>query len=77
MVVVQGLGVVAIGVILGLIAALLGTRALESQLYGVGALDAATLAATSLLMLAVGAAASWVPAWRASTVDPVETLAES
>jgi ABC-type lipoprotein release transport system permease subunit len=56
---------------------MLGAQALEGLLYGVGALDAATLAATSLLMLVVGAAASWIPAYRASSVDPVETLAES
>ena len=49
----------------------------RSLLYGVGALDAVTLAATSLLMLLVGVAASWIPAYRASSVDPMETLAES
>jgi len=77
MVVVQGLKVVVFGVLIGLLGALLGTQALEGLLYGVGALDAATLAATSLLMLLVGAAASWIPAYRASSVDPVETLAEN
>ena len=77
MVVLQGLRVVAVGVAVGLIAALLGARALESLLYGVGAFDPVTLAATSLLMLLVGAAASWIPAYRASSVDPLETLAES
>ncbi len=62
---------------LGLVGALVGTRMLESLLFGVGTLDTATLAATSVLMLAVGAVASWIPAYRASAVDPVETLAES
>ena len=77
MVVLQGLRVVTVGVAVGLIAALLGARALESLLYGVGAFDTMTLAATSLLMLLVGAAASWIPAYRASSVDPMQTLAES
>ena len=77
MVVVQGVRVVGLGVIVGLIVALLGARPLESLLYGVGALDVVTLVATSLLMLFVGVAASWIPAYRASSVDPVNTLAES
>jgi predicted lysophospholipase L1 biosynthesis ABC-type transport system permease subunit len=77
MVIAQGMRVVAVGVVLGLIGALLGTRALQGLLYGVGALDAATLAATSLVLLLVGVAACWVPAYRASSVDPVETLGES
>jgi putative ABC transport system permease protein len=77
MVVVQGLRVVGLGVIVGMIGALLGARALESLLYGVGALDVVTLVATSLLMLLVGVAASWIPAYRASSVDPVDALAEN
>jgi ABC-type lipoprotein release transport system permease subunit len=56
---------------------MLGARVLEGLLYGVDAVDAATLFATSLLMLLVGMAACWVPAYRASSVNPVETLAES
>jgi ABC-type antimicrobial peptide transport system permease subunit len=76
MVVVQGLKVVVIGVVVGIVGVLFGARVLESFLYGVGALDALTLASTSLLMLAVGVAASWIPAYRASAVDPVKTLAD-
>jgi putative ABC transport system permease protein len=77
MVVVQGLRVVGLGVLLGLAGALLGARALESLLYGVRAFDATTLAGTSALMLLVAAAASWIPAYRASSVGPAETLTES
>jgi putative ABC transport system permease protein len=77
MVVVQGLRVVGLGVLVGLVGALLGARALESLLYGVRAFDSVTLIGTSLLMLLVGALASWIPAYRASSVDPVQTLAES
>jgi ABC-type lipoprotein release transport system permease subunit len=43
----------------------------------VRAFDAATLAGTALLMLLIGVVASWIPAYRASSVDPVETLSES
>jgi putative ABC transport system permease protein len=77
MVVAQGLRVVSFGVLAGLVGAVLSVRVLEGLLYGVAPLDTATLAVTSLLMLIVGVAASWIPAYRASSVDPVETLAES
>jgi ABC-type antimicrobial peptide transport system permease subunit len=77
MVVAQGLRVVTFGVLAGLVGAVLGARVLEGLLYGVSPLDVATLAVTSLLMLVVGVAASWIPAYRASSVDPVETLTES
>jgi putative ABC transport system permease protein len=77
MVVVQGVKVVAIGVVVGVIGVLFGARALENLLYGVGALDVVTLLLTSVLMLLVGIAASWIPAYRASRVDPARTLADA
>jgi predicted permease len=76
MIVRQGLTVVGAGVLIGLVGAFVGARALEGLLYGVDALDPATLVAMSLLMLFVGVAASWIPAYRASSVDPAETLAQ-
>jgi ABC-type antimicrobial peptide transport system permease subunit len=76
MVVVQGLRVVAAGVVVGIVVVLFGARALDSLLYGVRAFDAVTLVLTSLAMLLVGVIASWVPAYRASAVDPARTLAE-
>jgi putative ABC transport system permease protein len=76
MVVIQGVRVVAAGVVVGIVAVLFGARALDSMLYGVRSFDVATLVLTSLAMLLVGAVASWVPAYRASAVDPARTLAE-
>jgi predicted permease len=76
MVVVQGVKVVAIGVGVGVIGVLFGARTLDKLLYGVGALDVMTLASTSSLLLLVGVAASWIPAYRASRVDPARTLAD-
>ena len=61
---------------MGIVVVLFGARALDSLLYGVRSLDAVTLVVTSLAMLLVGVAASWVPAYRASTVDPARTLSE-
>ena len=76
MVVVQGMRVVAVGLIVGVVVVFFSARTLDSMLYGVRSLDAVTLAATSLLMLLVGVAACWIPAYRASSVDPARTLAE-
>jgi predicted permease len=74
MVVAQGARVVGLGVGAGLAAAFAATRALGSLLYGVTAADAPTFAAMSVLMLAIGGLAAYVPARRASRVDPSESL---
>jgi len=74
MIVVQGARVVATGVLIGLVAALVCTRALGSLLYGVQAIDAATFAAMSIAMVAVGLLASYLPARKASNLHPMESL---
>jgi predicted permease len=74
MVVAQGASVVAIGVAIGLAAAFVSTRALGGLLYGVAAVDAPTFAGTALLMFGIGGLAAYVPAHRASRVDPCESL---
>lgn len=74
MVVRQG-GALAIGgLIVGIPAAYVLTRLLGSLLYGVGAADPLTYAAVAGVLLAVALAASWLPARRATRVDPMETL---
>jgi putative ABC transport system permease protein len=74
MVVEQGARVVALGVAIGLLLAFAATRALGGLLYGVGAVDGSTFAAMALLMLVIGALAAYMPARRASRVDPCEAL---
>jgi putative ABC transport system permease protein len=74
MVVLQGARVVAAGVAIGIGVAAASTRALGGLLFGVRPLDAATFAAMSLSMVLVGLLASYVPARRASRVDPIESL---
>jgi ABC-type antimicrobial peptide transport system permease subunit len=74
MVVGQGARVVAVGIGIGLAAALGATRALSGLLFGVAAVDVATFLAMASLMLVVGALAAYVPARRASRVDPCECL---
>jgi predicted permease len=66
----QGLRLVLIGVMAGVVASLLLTRWIASQLYGITAHDPAVFAAVPLTMLGVAALASWLPARRAAQVDP-------
>lgn len=73
-VVAQGTRVVLVGVAIGLAIALAATRLLGTLLFEVGALDPVIFAAMSIMMLGVGALASYVPARRASGVDPIEAL---
>jgi len=70
------LGVVGIGIVLGLAAALFASRLVGGLLYGVEAFDPLTLAAATALLLAVGLGASLLPARRAAGIDPVIALKE-
>ena len=70
----DGAKVVLVGIVVGVAAALASTRFLSALLYGIGAVDPAVFAAMSLMMLGVGMLASYMPARRASSVDPIESL---
>ncbi|HMC60321.1 MAG TPA: FtsX-like permease family protein, partial [Candidatus Solibacter sp.] len=74
MVVRHGLFLTAIGVALGLASAAALTRLMASLLFEISPVDPLTYAAVSAGLLAAAAAASYVPAHRASTVNPVEAL---
>jgi len=74
MVVAQGARVIGAGVVIGIAVALASTRALASLLYGVEALDLTTFVGMSAGMILVGLLASYLPARRASSVDPTESL---
>ena len=64
-----------IGVAIGLVAAAGVTQLMTSLLYEVEAVDPLTYAAVAVRLIAVAALASYLPARRASTVDPAESLA--
>jgi predicted permease len=70
-----GIALALVGVALGLGAAVGVTRVMESLLFGVRPVDVATYAAVAALLTAIAALASWLPARRASAVDPAEALA--
>jgi predicted permease len=62
------------GICAGAVAALVLCRLVKSMLYGVGPDDPATVAAGIFILLAVAMAASWIPARRAASVQPIEAL---
>ena len=70
----RGVGMAFIGIVLGLVAAFGFTRFLAGLLYGVTALDPITFIGISLLLLIVSVLACYIPARRATKVDPLVAL---
>ena len=70
----QGARLALMGVAIGLGVALVLTRALESQLFGVSAADPLTYAGVAILLCAVALLACYIPARRAAKVDPMVAL---
>ena len=70
----EGVALVGLGTVFGLLGAYATTRALASFLFGVTVTDPATFALVSVLLCAVALAACYVPARRATTLDPLQVL---
>jgi putative ABC transport system permease protein len=70
----EGLKLVALGVALGLSAALALTRLLEGMVYGVNMRDPLIFVLVNILMVAVALTACYIPARRAMRVDPLVAL---
>jgi len=70
----QGLKLAVVGVAAGLALAAGLSRFLSGIVYGVGTTDPPTFLAVPAILVAVAGLASYVPAWRATRVDPVTSL---
>ena len=70
----QGMVLTAIGIVVGLAGAIAVTRYLESMLFGLTALDPTTFVGVTALLVLTAAAACYVPARRATKVDPIVAL---
>jgi putative ABC transport system permease protein len=70
----QGLTLVMIGTGIGLMLALALTRVLTTQLFGISATDPLTFGGIVVLMMVVGLLACYIPARRATKVDPLVAL---
>jgi predicted permease len=70
----QGLFVIAFGLAVGWLLAFASTRLISGFLYGVGATDLLTFCGVPLLLGTVALVASYIPAWRATKVDPLVAL---
>jgi|HubBroStandDraft_1064217.scaffolds.fasta_scaffold05121_2 predicted permease len=70
----QGLRLTAVGIAAGLVAAFVLTRLMATMLVGVKPTDPATFVTMAILFFLIAAVASWLPAWRAASVDPNAAL---
>jgi putative ABC transport system permease protein len=70
----QGMTLALVGVVIGIIASFAFTRAIKSLLFNVSATDALTFLAVSLALASVALLACWIPARRATKVDPIVAL---
>jgi len=74
LVVSEGTRLAGIGIAIGIVGALVASRALGALLFGVSATDPATFGLAALVLAAAGVAAAYIPARRASRIDPVSLL---
>jgi predicted permease len=70
----QGLGVIGIGIALGLVLAFAIARVFTGMLVGIGAGDPLTYSIVSASLLAIALFACWIPAYRATRIDPLSAL---
>ena len=72
----KGVALAGVGIVAGLVFSASTASMMASLLYGVRPHDPAVFLIVPLLLLAVAALASYIPAWRATKVDPISALRE-
>ena len=77
MVLKQGLALALIGVGVGVIASFALARLIQGLLHGVAPHDPATFSIVPAVLVLVALLASWIPAWRATRVNPLSALRQS
>ncbi len=70
----DGMGIVVVGAVIGLVLSVALSRSLASFVFGVSVLDPGTFAGVAVVLMGVALAASYIPAVRATRVNPVESL---
>ena len=70
----QGMELAIAGIVLGIIGAFALTRLMASLLFGVGARDIVTFSTVPLILATIALIATYIPAWRATQVDPMMVL---
>ena len=74
MIVGQSFGYTAVGILVGLAAAVAGTRLMSGLLFGVTSTDSATFVSATAAVILAALAATAIPAWRAAKTTPVSAL---
>src|ERR1700719_1370825 len=72
----QGVRLTGVGVVVGLFAAFATTREMASMLVGIKATDPLTFVTMAVVFFLIAATSSWLPAWRAASLDPIAALRE-
>ena len=72
----EGMSLALAGLGLGLVGAYFVGRAMQSSLYGVGTLDATAIVAVAMVLFSAALLASWLPAQRAASIQPMQALRE-
>jgi ABC-type antimicrobial peptide transport system permease subunit len=74
LVVTEGMGLTAMGIVAGLVTAAAGATLLRAVVFGSDVHDAVSFAAGPLILAVVALSACALPAWRASSLDPLDAL---
>ena len=70
----EGGALVALGLVFGMVGAFFAARIIQGLLFGVAPTDPVTFATVAVVMAGIGILACWIPALRASRVDPAITM---